>query len=358
LLNNFISTYLFTERRSTSGAFLIFDPLEASSQIQIRVMRNVLIAGIAIMLLKFAAFFITHSNAILSDALESIINVVAGTFAYYSLQLAAKPRDFDHPYGHGKIEFIAAGFEGGLILLAGIIIIGKSGINMLNPVTIDKLDIGAIFATIAGIVNYIMGRMLIKTGEQYRSITLVADGKHLQSDTWSSLGLVAGVILIYFTGWVWLDNVFAILFGFVIIYTGYKLVRKALAGLMDEADEIILKDAIQILNANRTPKWIDIHNLRIQQYGSSFHIDCHITLPWYDDLQTSHDELKKIENLIHQKFHEKVELFIHPDPCLPFSCRLCQIGECPVRQHSFEHKVEWTLENMLKNEKHRIDQND
>jgi cation diffusion facilitator family transporter len=343
------------ERHPILGAFLIFEPLEQSAQIQLRAMRNVLIAGIAIMILKFVAFFLTRSNAILSDALESIINVVAGAFAYYSLQLAAKPKDFDHPYGHGKIEFISAGFEGGLILLAGIIIIGKSIINIFNPVVIDKLGVGAILAAIAGIANYIMGRMLIKTGKQHRSIILVADGKHLQSDTWSSLGLIAGVILIYFTGWVWLDNVFAILFGFIIIYTGYKLVRKSLAGLMDEADENILKDVIQVLNDNRNPKWIDMHNLRIQQYGSSFHIDCHITLPWYDDLQTSHDELKKIEDLIHEKFNQKVELFIHPDPCLPFSCSICQINECRVRQQPFKQKITWTIENLLKNEKHRID---
>jgi cation diffusion facilitator family transporter len=321
-------------------------------------MRNVLVAGVAIMLLKFAAFFLTRSNAILSDALESIINVVAGAFAYYSLRLAAKPKDKDHPYGHGKIEFISAGFEGGLILLAGLVIIGKSVINMLHPVAIGSLDIGAGLAAIAGISNYILGRILIKTGEKHRSITLVADGKHLQSDTWSSIGLIAGVAVIYFTGWVILDNILAIVFGFVIIFTGYKLVRRALAGLMDEADEAILKDVIRVLNEHRNPKWIDIHNLRIQQYGSSYHIDCHITLPWYDNLQQVHDELKHIEDMIHLRFHEKVELFIHPDPCMPFSCPICNIEDCPVRQHPFRYKIDWTLENLLKNEKHRIGDND
>ncbi len=306
------------------------------------------------MLCKFIAFFITYSNAILSDALESIINVVAGCFAYYSLWLAAKPRDIDHPYGHGKIEFISAGFEGGLILLTGIIIIGKSVINIFHPVTIQHLDTGAGIAAVAGASNYFLGRFLIRTGEQYKSITLVADGKHLISDTISSIGLVAGVILIWITGLVWLDNVFAILFGLIIIYTGYHLVRKSLAGLMDEADTGILKEMVAIMNNNRHDNWIDIHNLRVLQYGSSYHIDCHITLPWYNDLQTSHDELKKMEDLIIAKFHHKVELFIHPDPCMSFSCSLCQISDCKVRQKPFEHKIEWTLDNVMLNAKHHL----
>jgi cation diffusion facilitator family transporter len=334
------------------GAFLIFGALEKSTYIKIRAIRNVLIAGIAIMLLKFVAFFITHSNAILSDALESIINVVAGAFAFYSLRLAAKPRDAGHPYGHGKIEFISAGFEGGLILLAGIIIIGKSIINIFNPVEIDQLNIGAGFAAIAGLANYFLGRFLINTGQKHNSITLIADGKHLLSDTWSSIGLIIGIVLMYFTHWLWLDNIIAITFGLVIIYTGYKLIRKSLAGLMDEADENILTEVIQVLNKNRHANWIDIHNLRIQQYGASFHIDCHITLPWYNDLQTSHDELKNIEELIAKQFHDKVELFIHPDPCLPFSCTVCQLSHCQVRQNPFKQKVEWTLENVMRNAKH------
>ncbi len=317
-------------------------------------MRIVLACSIGILLLKFSAYFITHSNAILSDALESIINVVAGAFALYSLVLAAKPKDADHPYGHGKIEFISAGFEGGLILLAGIIIIVKSIVNWINPIAIHSLDAGAILAAIAGAANYILARVLIHTARKHNSLTLMADGKHLMTDTWSSAGLVAGVILIQLTGWVWLDNFLAAGFGLLIIYTGYRLVRKALAGLMDEADENILKEVINVLQTNRTPFWIDIHNLRIQQYGSSYHIDCHVTLPWYQDLKTSHDELKNMENLIAREFHRKVELFIHPDPCLPFSCSLCKLKDCPERQKPFERQVEWTVENVMRNEKHQL----
>jgi cation diffusion facilitator family transporter len=319
----------------------------------VKAMRNVLIAGIAIMVLKFVAYFITHSNAILSDALESIINVVAGAFAYYSVLLAAKPKDLDHPYGHGKIEFISAGFEGGLILIAGLLIIVKSIMNLLHPIPIEHLDVGAWMTAVAGGINYILGRYLIRVGENQKSLTLIADGKHLQTDTWSSLGLVAGVLIIYFTGYTFLDSIFAILFGILIMVTGFKLVRKSLAGLMDEADESVIREVIAVLQKHRKKEWIDIHNLRIQQYGSSYHIDCHITLPWYNNLQTSHDELKKIEDLIIDQFHHQVELFIHADPCITESCKLCEIN-CEVRQHAFEQRLDWTLENVLKNEKHAL----
>lgn len=318
-------------------------------------MQRVLFAGVLVMLLKFIAYFLTHSNAILSDALESIINITAGAFALYSLHLAAKPKDSDHPYGHGKIEFISAGLEGGLILIAGLIIIIKSISNFIHPTEIHRLDTGAALAAIAGVTNYFLGRYLIKTGEQHKSITLVADGKHLQSDTWSSLGLVAGVVVIYLTQLVWLDNVFAIVFGLIIIYTGYQLIRKSLAGLMDEADEQVLQEVVQVLNNHRQQKWIDMHNLRVQQYGSSFHIDCHITLPWYNNLLATHDELKKIEDLITDKFHHRVELFIHPDPCIPTSCSVCSISNCQERKQPFIQSVEWSLSNLLTNEKHRIE---
>lgn len=315
-------------------------------------MQRVLAIGVLVMVLKFTAYFVTHSNAILSDALESIINITAGAFALYSLHLAAKPKDADHPYGHGKIEFISAGFEGGLILIAGLIIIIKSVSNIIHPPQVHRLDFGAALAALAGLINFFLGRYLIAVGKRYKSITLEADGKHLLSDTWSSVGLVAGVVVIYFTHLYILDSVFAIIFGLIIIYTGYQLLRKALAGLMDEADEETLKQVVEVLNTHRKQNWIDIHNLRVQQYGSSYHMDCHITLPWYDDLLTSHEELKNIETLITDKFHHRVEFFIHPDPCLPFSCKICQISNCKFRQQEFTYKVDWNLTNLLDNQKH------
>lgn len=323
-------------------------------KIQLRALRIVIFTGIIIMVIKFIAYFITHSNAILTDALESVINIVAGCFAFYSIKFASRPKDLSHPYGHGKIEFISAGFEGGLILIAGLTIVVKSIINLFHPIEVESLDSGVLLAGAAGLINFILGKYLIKIGEKNKSITLVADGKHLLSDTYSSIGLVVGLVIILVTKIMWLDSILAILFGLTIIVTGYGLFRKSLAGLMDEADENILKDVLKVLNEHRKVNWIDIHNLRVQQYGSSFHIDCHLTLPWYNDLQSSHDELKKMEDIIFSKFDERVELFIHPDPCISISCGICQISDCKVRQNPFEKKMEWTLDNVLKNEKHQV----
>jgi cation diffusion facilitator family transporter len=340
--------------RLTNHSVLLRIPMHPSFTVQLRAMRIVVGTGILIMLIKFTAYFLTHSNAVLTDAAESVINVVAGSFAYYSIRYAARPKDTTHPYGHGKIEFISAGFEGGLILMAGLTIIIKSVMNLMHPIIVESLDVGAFLAGAAGLINFILGKYLIAVGEKNKSITLVADGKHLLSDTYSSIGLVAGLVVIIFTRIVWLDSLLAIIFGVVIIVTGYRLLRKSFAGLMDEADENVLSDVLKVLNDYRNEQWIDIHNLRVQQYGSSFHIDCHVTLPWYNDLQTSHDELKKMEALIERQFDERVELFIHPDPCIPLSCSICQIADCKVRQKPFERKMEWTLENVLKNERHQL----
>ncbi|MCB9082287.1 MAG: cation transporter, partial [Lewinellaceae bacterium] len=241
----------------------------------------ILVVGLILMGIKFVAWWLTNSNAILSDALESIINIVAGTFSLFSLYLAGRPRDVNHPYGHGKVEFISAGFEGSLIAIAGISIIGKAGYNLLHPQELAQLDLGLILTGVTGVVNYGMGAMLISKGTRDHSLTQVASGKHLQSDAWSSAGLVLGLGLVYWTKINLLDSVLAIIFAFIIIYTGYKLVRQSVAGIMDEADSELLRELIPFLHQNRSPNWIDIHNLRVIKYGALLHIDCHLTLPWY-----------------------------------------------------------------------------
>lgn len=320
----------------------------------LRVIRRVLLIGALVMCVKFGAYFITHSTAILTDALESIINVVAGAFALYSVHLASKPKDRLHPYGHGKIEFISAGFEGGLILIAAIAIMVKSIDNLYHPPPLQELELGIGLSFISGVINYFLGRSLIKTGTRNNSITLIADGKHLITDTLSSVGLVVGLLVIALTGQIWLDQVIAMFFGIMILLTGYKLIRKSLSGLMDEADDETLDEVVAILNKYRSPKWIDIHNLRVLRYGAFLHIDCHITLPWYENLQQSHDELKRIEELINSAFNNRVEIFIHPDPCLPSSCSICSLQACNERRTPFQKQIKWELGNLLSDNKHRL----
>jgi cation diffusion facilitator family transporter len=308
--------------------------------------------SIVLMLAKFIAYFITHSNAILTDAAESIVNVLASSFAFYSIYLATLPKDENHPYGHGKVEFFSAFIEGTLIAIAGLVIVFKSGYDLIYPKPITQLFEGAAIIGVTGLVNLWVGYYLIRTGKQYKSITLEADGKHLLTDAVTSAGLVVGVILIKLTGIFWLDSVISILLGIYILYNGYKLTRRSVGGLMDESNVELVKDIIAILQENRKDSWIDVHNLRAQQYGADLHIDCHVTLPYYYDLNRVHQEISAFDHLINGSADHKTELFVHADPCLPACCNYCKVQDCPVRQEAFRAEIEWTVENATKNQKH------
>jgi cation diffusion facilitator family transporter len=317
-------------------------------------MQKVLLGSFLIMGIKVAAYFLTQSNAVLTDALESIINIITGVFALFSLYYASQPKDEDHPYGHGKIELLSAGFEGGLIFISGVLIIAKSIHGFFKPAIIHSLDIAALLSLLAGAANFIMGKYLISIGKKHQSIIMTADGKHLISDTLSSIGLVIGLLVIHFTALFWLDNLIAIIFGGFIFYTGYKLLKQSITGLLDEADYENLERLITVLNENRNEKWIDIHNLRVLKYGHTLHIDAHITLPWYENLENTHFEVNAVEKLIKDKIHEDIEFFIHSDPCIPSSCTICSITNCKFRNSKFERKLNWTLKNLLPNRKHSL----
>ncbi len=304
------------------------------------------------MLVKFIAYFLTNSNAILTDAAESIVNVIASAFAFYSIYLSTLPKDENHPYGHGKVEFFSAFVEGILIGIAGIIIICKSAYDLFYPSEIKQLYDGAIIIGITGLVNLMIGFYLIQTGKKHQSLTLEADGKHLLTDSISSAGLVGGIILIQLTQILWLDGIISIALGLYIIFNGYKLTRKSVGGLMDESNIELVKDIVDILQENRNERWIDVHNLRAQQYGADLHVDCHVTLPYYFDLNTVHKEISSIDQLINISGSHQTELFIHADPCLPACCNYCKMQECPVREEAFKGEIKWTMENVTKNQKH------
>ena len=312
----------------------------------------VLLAGMGIMAVKALAYLITNSNVILTDAMESVINILAGTFALYSLILASKPRDRNHPYGHGKIEFISATIEGTLILLAGLTIIGKAIYNLVYPQEVTDVDIGIYLTGGAGLVNFILGGILVYHGKKNKSITMEADGRHLLSDGYSTVGMIVGLVIIYYTGLIWIDNSVAALFGLVIAFTGIKIMRRSVPGIMDEADMELLREIVDTLEEKREDNWIDIHNLRVIKYGSIYHLDCHMTLPWYFSVEQAHDEMKKVEGLIKNKYGSTAELFVHSDPCLESSCGLCTIENCEVRKNPFKKKLVWNLENVLENKQH------
>jgi cation diffusion facilitator family transporter len=314
------------------------------------------VAFVSVLLLavKFIAYYSTHSVSILTDALESIVNVAAGFIGLYSLYIAAKPGDRDHPYGHGKAEFISAAIEGTMICSAGAIILYKAIQNLIHPAALHKLDFGIWLIAGTAIINFIVGILCFNTGKRNNSLALMASGKHLQSDTYSTLGIIAGLVLLYFTGYRWIDSAVAILFGAIIIFTGYRILRRSIAGIMDEADIKLLTRMVEVLNANRRENWIDLHNLRVIKYGSKLHVDCHLTVPWYLNILEAHKEVDALANLIRKEFGESLELFVHTDPCLPFSCQICTKNNCNVRNNNFVGKINWTLENVLQNKKHEL----
>ncbi|NCI47491.1 cation transporter [Sediminibacterium sp. WSJ-3] len=325
-----------------------------SAKQNFRVQLWISILSVVLFLAKIIAYQITHSLAILTDALESIVNVIAGFIGLYSLYVAGKPRDLDHPYGHGKAEFVSAAIEGGLIVAAGVMIVYETVLNFIAHKPIEQLDSGLWLIAATALLNFIAGSVCLRMGRKNNSLALTASGKHLQTDTYTTFGIIAGLLLMLFTKLYWFDSLIALGMSTIVIYNGYRIVRASLAGIMDEADIQLLKKFVRILNENRPPSWIDLHNLRVIKYGSLLHVDCHFTLPWYLNLKEAHKEIDLLTDLIKKEFGDAIELFIHTDPCLPESCPLCIKTDCPVRQHPFERKVEWTLENVLLNEKHRL----
>lgn len=320
----------------------------------VRIQRWVVTVGVCLFLVKLVAYFLTRSVAILTDALESTVNVVAGFIGLFSLFVAAKPRDENHPYGHGKAEFLSAAVEGTLIGVAGVIIIYEAVDNLLHPHPLQKLDYGILLVAFTALVNFIMGYYSVRQGKQNNSLALIASGKHLQTDTYSTIGIILGLVLIYFTGLAWLDGAVAILFAVILIFTGYRILRHSIAGIMDEADKELLLKMVDLLNKHRRENWIDLHNLRVIKYGGQLHVDCHLTVPWYFNVREAHHEIDELSSLIRQEFGDSLELFVHSDGCLDFSCPICTKADCTVRRRPFERQVPWTLENLPMNQKHQL----
>ena len=310
--------------------------------------------SIVLFVLKFVAYYLTHSLSVLSDALESIVNVLAGCIGLYSLYVASKPKDKDHPYGHGKAEFISAAFEGSLIITAGLIIIIEALSSFFSPTALHALDNGLWILLITAFINLFAGMMAKKIGRKNNSLALVSSGKHLIIDSVTTFGVIIGIAIVLLTKFNGLDSYIAMLMGIWIIYNGYKIIRQSIAGIMDEADMALLENVIAEINDNRNKSWIDLHNLRVIKYGPLMHIDCHLTMPWYLNVHEAHRIMDQFTDLIKSKFGDSVEFFIHIDGCMPFSCDICTLENCPQRQASFKKKLDWTMENVLVNTKHQL----
>ncbi len=294
-----------------------------------------MVVGTALLGVKFYAYSITGSAAVLSDAMESIVNVVAAAFALGALVVASWPADRNHPYGHGKVEFMTAAFEGGLIAFAALVIIGEGVGALLHGVAIQDLGAGMTLTLGAGAVNAVLGWFLIRTGQRHASIALVADGKHVLADFWTSVGVVVGLGLVVATDQTWIDPVVAIVVGLNLAATGWRVVREAAGGLLDEEDPGLLREILDAINQNPMPGVVRLHFLRAIRSGGFRHVDAHLVVPEYWTVERAHDLADEVEIRVTRRLSGEAEIAFHIDPCERSHCRQCDVEVCPIRIEPF-----------------------
>ena len=306
-----------------------------------------LVIGFLMFFLKIFAFVITGSSAILSDAIESIVHIFATSIAFVSLIISLKPPDESHPYGHGKIEYFSAGFEGGLIIVAALSIIFFAVEDLIFGIELEKLDVGAYLIFSASVINLALGLFLIKIGKRTKSLILEADGKHILTDSVTSIAVLISIIIVMLTDFKILDPLIAIFVALNIIVTGYKLVRQSVRGLMQERDYEFLEKLIQALNKLRRDDFIEIHKLRTWSAGNHHFVDFHLVIPSYYTIEQSHEIQRFITENLRENLESELQTMLHFDPCKPDHCRYCEKKNCPIRKAEFVSKIEWNRENCL-----------
>jgi cation diffusion facilitator family transporter len=320
----------------------------AHQKLRLQMILLSVVVSTALMAAKFLTYHLTQSSAVLSDALESIINVVAGAFAFLSVWMSAKPPDPEHPYGHGKIEYFSAGFEGALIIVAAAGIFYSGIQHLQHPRVLPNLEEGLIILIAATAINLLLGICLMRVGRRTDSITLISDGKHILTDVYTSGGVLIGLVLVLWTGRLWLDGVVACLVGVNILVTGTQLVRQAFSRLMDASDPLLLDAITDVLERYRRFEWIDIHQLRAWKAGHLTHVDLHLVLPKDLPMDRGHSEAKAIEHLLVEHFQGNVSVLVHMDPCDETLCPICLQNECQWRAYPLVSRPAWTRSHLVR----------
>ncbi len=273
-----------------------------------------LLAGTVIFLLKILAWWRTGSTAILSDALESIVNVVAAGFALFAVHVAERPADEDHPYGHGKVEHLSAAFEGGLIGFAGIAIVVTSVRSLSAPPALKEMDVGMVVTGLAAAGNLVLGGWLVRRGKKLESPTLLADGHHVLTDVWTTVGAIVAVFVVRVTRVAIIDPIVAALLGLWLTFTAIKLVRRAADGLMDREDPALLERVVAAFNAESSLGLGGLHRLRAIRAGDFVHVDAHVYAPGDWSLAQTHDALSALEVAVRAHSGLALEFVLHVDP--------------------------------------------
>jgi len=323
------------------------DSVASDARIRLRAGVISLVVSLGILAAKYQAYRLTGSTAILSDALESIVNVVAAVFALGGIVFAGRPADRNHPYGHGKIEFFSAAFEGGLIAFAAVVIIYEVVQSFFRGVEIRELEIGLLIIVVTGAANLALGWFLVRTGRKHDSLTLVADGQHVVSDFWTSAGIVVGLLLVRATGLAWLDPLVAAVVALNLMWTGFRLVRHAAGGLLDEEDTELLDRLLQVLRGYVGQGIIRIHHLRAIRAGRFHHVDAHLVVPEFWPVDRAHEVAEELSEKVIRDLGIEGELVFHTDPCHRAYCAMCDLADCPVRRHPFVSRPPLTLEEAV-----------
>jgi len=270
-------------------------------------------AAILTIALKTIAYLLTGSVGLLSDALESLVNLVGASMALAMLTIAARPADEDHVYGHSKAEYFSSGVEGALILIAAVSIIVSAVPRLIDPKPLEQVGLGLGVSVVASLINLVAARILLKAGNRHNSITLEADAHHLMTDVWTSVGVLAGVGMVVLTGWERLDPIVAFIVAGNIIWTGVRIVRQSALGLMDTALPSQEQDVLKGVLEKYTQDGVQYHAIRTRQSGSRQFVSFHVLVPGEWSVQRGHDLLEAIEAEIRQAL-PSVTVFTHLEP--------------------------------------------
>lgn len=302
--------------------------------------------SIVVLIWKLKAYYATNSSAVLSDALETVANVVTAFVALFAVKMAAEPADENHPYGHGKAEHFSAAFEGGLIFFAGITVIYSAIHYIYQGTQIQNIQAGVEYSLIATAINLCTGFYLVQTGKNEKSAALKASGKHLLSDVVTTVGVLGGLGLIYLTGYTWIDPTISFALGLWLIYESYKIMRVNSGALMDETDDNLLEQLACVIEKNKVAGVIDIHNLRMIRSGNFHHIDAHMVVPEFWTIEKVHTMAHDFEKSVVTAYEFDGEFAFHMDPCQQKYCSVCLVEPCTLRKREFASSRKLTREHL------------
>lgn len=293
--------------------------------------------GLLMLTMKTGGYLVTNSAAILSDALESVVHVIATCIAFYSVVLAARPADKSLPYGYGKIEYFSAGLEGALIIVAAIAICHEAVVDIIAGHQLHAINTGVWLMATAGGINLFLGLYLVRVGKATNSLILIADGKHVLTDSYTSLGVLFGLLLVKLTGMTFLDPLVAIAVAGNILFTGYRLIRQSVRGLMNVTDEETVKQVEKALKRGQTKDIVDIHDIRTWSAGAQKFVDFHMTLPFYYSLGEIERIQERMRREVIREFKGGAEVMVHLDPCNYSMCGRCANTDCQLAPQDGEN---------------------